>query len=89
MLEELGIWEDVPRLRSITSCLRPPYNPTLGRAAFKEIGPNELSRLDEHEVSEFPPKLDDWWEDLDTMAGGVDQVGWTEHSLWSLAASWN
>ena len=69
LFEELRIWEDVPRFRSITSCLgdftdnragvTSLYNPAFGRVAFKDIGPNELSRLDEHEVSEFPPKLDD------------------------------
>ena len=69
LFDEVGIWEDITRVRSITSCLgdftdrRPgvtsPYDPAVGRVAFKDIGPNELSRLDEHEVSEFPPKLGD------------------------------
>ena len=55
-----------PRLLSITICLidftgnkavfESLLYPTADTVAFKETGPNELSRLDEQEVPEFPPK---------------------------------
>ena len=40
-----------------------------------DIGPNELSRLEEHEVSELTPTFDDCCEDLGTIAEGLDQDG--------------
>jgi hypothetical protein len=67
-LEELLLLncELEPLLLSITICLwdftankaafESPLYPTTGPAAFKETGPNELSRLEEQEVPEFPPK---------------------------------
>ena len=97
LFDEVVICAEVPRLRSITICrgdftdnragFTSLYMPALGRVAFKDIGPNELSRLEEHDVSELTPKLDDWCDDLGAIADGLDQDGWTEHSLCSLAAS--
>ena len=85
LFDEVVISEEVPRLRSITSCLgnftdnkagfTSLYSPAVGRVAFKDIGPNELSRLEEHEVSELTPKFEDCCEDLGTIAEGLDQDG--------------
>ena len=55
-----------PLLLSITICLwdftankavfESPLYATADPVAFKETGPNELSRLEEQEVPELPPK---------------------------------